>query len=1399
MSTHHKHSGSISQNAKAQLANAYNELGKELSSNKIRVVGNYTLGKVIGEGAYGKVRMGTHRLTSTRVAIKQIPKAMSASLTREIHHHRTLHHPHITQMFEVIATEHAIWIVTELCLGGELFDYLAEKGRLAEDESKILFGQLCLAVAYLHDKGIVHRDLKLENVLLDERCRVKLGDFGFTREYERGAFMETFCGTTGYAAPEMLQGKKYLGPEVDIWSMGVILYTLLTGTLPFDDDDEAIMRDKVIEGKFEDPEWLSDDARELIRNVLEKDPSKRLTIPQILASPWFTSRSSTSDATPASPTLSHTVPEPPSPSPVRVTSPISSPITLPPPDAAEVSASSATSSGSATTFLSATSNLSPSAPTTPDDTPNNPFETPNKDKAIHTHQNGSQSTITKKAAKRQSKDSALWHQHETVVEEEVGADGTASRTAAGMEFTTSNSSSTPGGGGGGGGGSKAPPHPTRTPARTKRRSVSSMLSDADPASPNQEQTFAAGASAAAAAGVTPGEGAGAAPQDFAGLLSTPAPIIFTTPFERELLNSMSVLGLDTAQIVHSVLTDACDCAGALWWMLKRKAEKRALDGGSAGAAAKEGVAEVGNAGRKNKDKDKEKVKDKEKEKEKDGEASSERPTSSRRRMKRGVGVQTDNDKDKDNREGVSSPPPLTLSKSAPDFTVVPPTPTISASASANPTSSGANASGSSANASGSSRALTPNQSSTPSGSIISTKEKEKENQGSRGKRAGRSGSVSIMQRATTALEAAGLVRKKSNEGVREEREREREREKEREKERKEKEKEKEKVDKEAGPGIPEKKASGDDARTSHGSQSSKLTKSPPLRAKDAAGAERRPVTPTHLELQHPRPLAGSPWVVTGRTSPHSNAPSPGGSPGDTLTSLPNFSEESTMGKASGNGGPPRNRQSILSAFRFWFNEDRKGKRKEQALSPQGGRHGGLTYSRSLGAPSASNTVTPNKGSVNRRPSGTTRGRRVKRHSTSSRRSSSVNSRRSSGTSAQVLVLEHPPSSSSKAYGAQTPVSERGDYPSRPSSVHSIPVGLHHKSLSGGSSGSNQLQRASSPNSATQNNAYNNHRRGGSSSSTRVVRQYQTSNSTSSASAAGGGPSSNQRPIHHRSNSATSSVHSLASSRPTSFYEPSDTERTGSPFRSASHSRRSLDDSGSINTPGRRGTTTTFVAQKRLTPFMSPLASGHGSLGRTSWKKSWGHEPPGWKSRSTHLPIEVLAISPLPEVQGPASIRDVFTGPGRQRSLSVGAMGDESDWVDEDDDVPEFAGGLGQMPISSASGGAGAGMGLVGLGGGSVPTVMESTPLVSPPPRTYSKRNASEGKQRNSSGGFGSSGGRAGGHGGRQKGGPAAIGRSSPVAPETTFESIDTRGARRQLPGARSGPAAIQEEDEGEEE
>lgn len=123
-------------------------------------------------------------------------------------------------------------------------------------ETRRIFGQLVLGVAHLHQLGVVHRDLKLENVLLDERVRVKIADLGFGREFEQGRWMETRVGTLGYCAPEVLSGKRYLGEAVDIWSLGVILYTLLTGSLPFDDDDDGIMKARILRCDYEIPAWL---------------------------------------------------------------------------------------------------------------------------------------------------------------------------------------------------------------------------------------------------------------------------------------------------------------------------------------------------------------------------------------------------------------------------------------------------------------------------------------------------------------------------------------------------------------------------------------------------------------------------------------------------------------------------------------------------------------------------------------------------------------------------------------------------------------------------------------------------------------------------------------------------------------------------------------------------------------------------------------------------------------------------------------------------------------------------------------------------------------------------------------------------------------------------------------
>ncbi|KAF9527208.1 hypothetical protein CPB83DRAFT_793652 [Crepidotus variabilis] len=1390
----HKLSASVSQNRKAELANAYNELGKELSSSKIRVVGNYTLGRVIGEGAYGKVRLGIHRLTSTRVAIKQIPKAMSASLTREIHHHRQLHHPHITQMYEVIATESHIWIVTELCCGGELFDYLVEKGRLSEEETRNLFGQLCLAVAYLHDNDIVHRDLKLENVLLDERCRVKLGDFGFTREFDRNALMETFCGTTGYASPEMLQGKKYQGPEVDVWSLGIILYTLLTGTLPFDDDDEAVMREKIIEGEFEDPAWLSLESRDLIKNILTKDVPKRITIPQMLTHPWFTSQ-----------TLSYEG-EPLSPLPASVLDEFNRPSTPPQSDVELAQTQSRRNSNSEASTEDSTStspfskqpDLINSTPTTPDkEYLVDPFEsTDNKAQASPSSasqsspsipRHPSDSTIRKTTLESLSK---LRRQSATVVEEEPpnethaqGVKFPASGTAPSPIIYSASTSSKPSG----------PALPLRTPARTKRRSVSSVMSDGGAVTGSP--TFDAdndndlGIDMGVASGLSLNISAATSSQpiDFASLLTGHMPVMFSTEPERRLLNSLAALGLDTAQIVHSVLSHACDSAGAMWWMLRRKDREREETGAVWVASPAEEVKAFTFGLPEDKDKDKEKDKGKEREHKK-------------KRHKVSAGVQTDS------QVVAPLPPP-------PQFALVPPTPTINSARPTTPpprervgtptkmsmltpgstTSAIPNGHGGDTSGSGSYRSYP----STPSGSV---KDREKDNghgkdrEKEKGGRKARSGSVSIMQRATTALEAAGLVRKKSAEAVKEERDKDKDREKSKEAER-----EKEK-----------RIGSNEEPRPSHGSTSggsSKLTKSPPLKpTKDPIPIPSTPPPNEHSHITGTQ--IGSPWVLadTGISVPaevareaalatltgaHTTANSLpiNRDPMVHSYSTPNISDNVTRKPSP--QPPIRNKSNLLAAFRLWFNEERKGKRKED---PNAGSHAGTSQAHAIGSirvPSRRGSVSKPQTGVNNKNKGgnkysSQRGtkHRGKRPSMSSRRSSSVNSRRSSVTSnhvAPLLELDSPQQIPRRSMGSHTPNSEfGGEHSSRPSSIHSLSMqpstaasGRHKKSPSQSSTGSVHHFRTSSP----MQKLY--HRRGGSgSSTTRVVRQMT--------------PVKEQRPPHVRSNSATSSLYSPPSSRPTSFYEQSESEggglnrpRTASPYRSR---RKSMDETSSIASNSRKNGAsgsgpTTFVAQKRQGPFASPAG-----IGRSSWKKSWGIEPPGWSSRTAHLPIEVIDILPLSNNE-PISIRDVFSGKHPVHLTTVGA-GDDSDWVDEDDDIPALAGGLGQMGALSMSSSVSSSAGSTGLNLPPLPPLqMDQGPItLSPAPRGHrTKRSGSGGN---------------GGSGSRSKGGHSPSPKLSPLPSESLYDTAETRSGRRQLPSGRPGPAfkqAIQEEDEGEEE
>uniref|UniRef100_A0A8C0GLL4 non-specific serine/threonine protein kinase n=1 Tax=Chelonoidis abingdonii TaxID=106734 RepID=A0A8C0GLL4_CHEAB len=235
-------------------------------------IGNYRLLKTIGKGNFAKVKLARHVLTGREVAVKIIDK--------------TQLNPTI-KLFEVIETEKTLYLVMEYASGGEVFDYLVAHGRMKEKEARAKFRQIVSAVQYCHQKCIVHRDLKAENLLLDADMNIKIADFGFSNEFTMGNKLDTFCGSPPYAAPELFQGKKYDGPEVDVWSLGVILYTLVSGSLPFDGQNLKELRERVLRGKYRIPFYMSTDCENLLKKLLVLNPIKRGSLEQIMKDRWM--------------------------------------------------------------------------------------------------------------------------------------------------------------------------------------------------------------------------------------------------------------------------------------------------------------------------------------------------------------------------------------------------------------------------------------------------------------------------------------------------------------------------------------------------------------------------------------------------------------------------------------------------------------------------------------------------------------------------------------------------------------------------------------------------------------------------------------------------------------------------------------------------------------------------------------------------------------------------------------------------------------------------------------------------------------------------------------------------------------------------------------------------------
>uniref|UniRef100_A0A8D0A0Q6 non-specific serine/threonine protein kinase n=1 Tax=Sander lucioperca TaxID=283035 RepID=A0A8D0A0Q6_SANLU len=272
-------------------------------------VGFYEIICTLGKGNFAVVKLARHKVTKTQVAIKIIDKTRLnpsnlEKIYREVQIMKLLNHPHIIKLYQVMETKDMLYIVTEYAKNGEMFDHLTSNGRMSEDEARKKFWQILTAVDYCHRHHIVHRDLKTENLLLDANMNIKLADFGFGNFYNAGEPLSTWCGSPPYAAPEVFEGKEYEGPQLDIWSLGVVLYVLVCGSLPFDGPSLPTLRQRVTEGRFRIPFFMSQDCENLIRKMLVVDPARRINMAQIKQHRWMLA-----DPTAAHQTLSHSLTE----------------------------------------------------------------------------------------------------------------------------------------------------------------------------------------------------------------------------------------------------------------------------------------------------------------------------------------------------------------------------------------------------------------------------------------------------------------------------------------------------------------------------------------------------------------------------------------------------------------------------------------------------------------------------------------------------------------------------------------------------------------------------------------------------------------------------------------------------------------------------------------------------------------------------------------------------------------------------------------------------------------------------------------------------------------------------------------------------------------------------------
>ena len=262
-------------------------------SVKEKKLGTFIFEEKIGEGTFGKVILAKDQITKEKVAIKILEKEKilketnTSKLKREIDILKLLRHNNIVHLYNVIETETDLYLIMEYIKGIELFDYINKYHYLSESEACKFYQQIVSGIEYLGKLKVVHRDLKPENLLITNHDTIKIVDFGLSNTYFDDNLLSTACGSPCYAAPEMIKGQKYSGASVDIWSSGVVLYAMLCGSLPFEDDDNDKLYKKITGGNFEIPNFLSDYASDFLKCILNVDPNKRYNIEQIKKHPWF--------------------------------------------------------------------------------------------------------------------------------------------------------------------------------------------------------------------------------------------------------------------------------------------------------------------------------------------------------------------------------------------------------------------------------------------------------------------------------------------------------------------------------------------------------------------------------------------------------------------------------------------------------------------------------------------------------------------------------------------------------------------------------------------------------------------------------------------------------------------------------------------------------------------------------------------------------------------------------------------------------------------------------------------------------------------------------------------------------------------------------------------------------